>query len=63
VSERTGYIARVRKLARKAALLYVAQREELGFPLLPDDDPRRKPTADDGAPERPNPPAGGEGGS
>lgn len=34
VTERTGYIARVRKLARKAALLYMRQREELGFPLL-----------------------------
>ena len=34
VTERTGYIARVRKLARKAALLYVGQREEQGFPLL-----------------------------
>lgn len=33
VSERTGYITRVRKLARKAALLYTAQREELGYPL------------------------------
>lgn len=35
VSERTGYITRVRKLARKAALLYVKQREELGYPLMP----------------------------
>jgi glycyl-tRNA synthetase alpha chain len=35
VTERTGYITRVRKLARKAALLYISQREELGFPLLP----------------------------
>ncbi|MCK4409886.1 MAG: glycine--tRNA ligase subunit alpha, partial [Candidatus Eisenbacteria sp.] len=35
VTERTGYITRVRKLARKAALLYTAQREELGHPLLP----------------------------
>jgi glycyl-tRNA synthetase alpha chain len=34
VTERTGYIARVRKLARKAALLFLAQREELGHPLL-----------------------------
>ena len=34
VTERTGYIARVRKLARKAALLYLKQREEQGFPLL-----------------------------
>jgi len=34
VTERTGYITRVRKLARKTALLYTAQREELGYPLL-----------------------------
>jgi glycyl-tRNA synthetase alpha chain len=46
VTERTGYIARVRRLARKAALLYVAQREELGFPLLPEGDPRRGPAAE-----------------
>jgi glycyl-tRNA synthetase alpha chain len=36
VTERTGYIARVRKLARKAALLHIRQREEQGFPLLPE---------------------------
>jgi glycyl-tRNA synthetase alpha chain len=36
VTERTGYITRVRKLARKVALLYTAQREELGYPLLPE---------------------------
>ena len=34
VTERVGYIARVRKLARKAAGAYVKQREEMGFPLL-----------------------------
>jgi len=34
VSERTGYIARVRNLARICARAYLAQREELGFPLL-----------------------------
>lgn len=34
VSERTTYIGRVRKLARKAALLYLKQREEAGYPLL-----------------------------
>jgi glycyl-tRNA synthetase alpha chain len=34
VTERTGYIARVRNLARRAAQAYVASREELGFPLL-----------------------------
>jgi len=34
VTERTGYIARVRNLARTAAEAYLAQREHLGFPLL-----------------------------
>ena len=34
VTERTGYIARVRNLARAAAEAYLAQREALGFPLI-----------------------------
>ena len=34
VTERTGYIGRVRNLARTCAQAFVAQREELGFPLL-----------------------------
>ena len=34
VTERTGYIARVRNLARGAAKAFVAQREAMGFPLL-----------------------------
>lgn len=34
VTERTNYIARVRNLARLTAHAYVAQREEMGFPLL-----------------------------
>jgi glycyl-tRNA synthetase alpha chain len=34
VTERTGYIARVRGLARRTALAYVESREKLGFPLL-----------------------------
>lgn len=34
VTERTGYIGRVRNLARSCAQAYVTQREELGFPLL-----------------------------
>lgn len=38
VSERTGYIQRVRNLARKVASLYVKQREELGYPLLKKED-------------------------
>lgn len=34
VTERTGYIARVRNLARTIAKAYVAERERLGFPML-----------------------------
>ncbi|MFH1673316.1 MAG: glycine--tRNA ligase subunit alpha [Pseudomonadota bacterium] len=33
VTERTRYIARVRNLARECAKQYLAQREEMGFPL------------------------------
>jgi glycyl-tRNA synthetase alpha chain len=35
VSERVGYIGRVRRLARQAALAWLAKREAMGFPLLP----------------------------
>jgi glycyl-tRNA synthetase alpha chain len=35
VTERTGYIGRVRGLARKTAAAYVKLREELGHPMLP----------------------------
>ena len=34
VSERTGFIARVRNMARLCAQGYLKQREELGYPLL-----------------------------
>lgn len=34
VTERTGYISRVRKLARNIAKAYIAERERLGFPML-----------------------------
>jgi glycyl-tRNA synthetase alpha chain len=34
VSERTGYISRVRNLAHLCAEEYVRQREKLGFPLI-----------------------------
>ncbi|WP_172194115.1 MULTISPECIES: glycine--tRNA ligase subunit alpha [Saccharibacillus] len=34
VTERTGYITRVRNLARKVAASYVEEREKLGFPLI-----------------------------
>lgn len=34
VTERAGYIGRIRNLARSIAKTYVAEREKLGFPLL-----------------------------
>jgi glycyl-tRNA synthetase alpha chain len=34
VTERTGYITRIRNMARQVAQLYVEQRERLGYPLL-----------------------------
>lgn len=34
VTERTGYIARIRDLARLIAMAYVSSRESLGYPLL-----------------------------
>ncbi len=34
ITERTGYIARVRALASSLARLYAAQRQELGYPML-----------------------------
>lgn len=34
VTERTGYITRVRNLARQVAATYLEEREKLGFPLL-----------------------------
>ena len=36
VTERTGFIARVRNLARLCARAYLRQREEMGYPLLKD---------------------------
>jgi len=36
VTERTGYIVRVRNLARQIAQTYLEERERLGFPLLQD---------------------------
>ena len=42
VSERVGYIARVRKLARLAAQAYVKLRHEMGFPLIKDDAERER---------------------
>ena len=44
ITERTGYIARVRNLASKVAALYAAQREEMGYPMLPADQRPKQPT-------------------
>ncbi len=40
VTERTGYIGRVRNLARNVAREYLEQRGHLGYPLLKDEDLR-----------------------
>ncbi len=42
VTERTGYIGRVRALARMVAGEYLAQREKLAYPLLKDKELRRQ---------------------
>jgi glycyl-tRNA synthetase alpha chain len=42
VSERVGYIGRVRKLARRASQAWLAQREAMGFPLIIDPAEREK---------------------
>lgn len=37
VTERAGYLARIRHLARRVAQQFVSEREKLGFPLLKED--------------------------
>ena len=39
ITERTGYIARVRALASAVARLYAAQRKDMGYPMLPQAQP------------------------
>ena len=41
VTERAGYIARIRNLARVVAKTFVAERKRLGYPLL-DEETRAK---------------------
>jgi len=56
VSERVGYIARVRKLARASAVACVKLREELGYPLIRDEAERAKwvkPPKDEASPAAP----------
>jgi len=45
VAERTGYIGRVRALARRCAEQYIAQRETMGYPLLEQKAGRRQGAA------------------
>jgi glycyl-tRNA synthetase alpha chain len=42
VTERTGYITRVRNIARAIAQAYIEQRKSLGYPLLKDEALREK---------------------
>jgi len=42
VTERTGYIGRVRNLARTVARVYLEQRQKLGYPLLKDEKLRQE---------------------
>jgi len=60
VSERVGYIGRVRRLARRAAVAYTRLREELGYPLIRDEAERAKwlkpAAAEEGAGDEPKPP-------
>ncbi len=51
VSERVGYIARVRALARKAAQAYLVKREEMGYPLLKKTSAPAEPAPPKPAPE------------
>ena len=48
VTERVSYIERVRRLAQRTARAYVAQREEMGHPLLS----RWKPKTEEGVDEK-----------
>lgn len=52
-TERTGYIARIRDLARMVGLEYIASREKLGFPLIKKEKTARKKVAP--APKRARP--------
>lgn len=47
VTERAGYLSRIRNMARLVAKSFVLERKKLGFPLLKDDELRAKYLADD----------------
>jgi len=47
VTERAGYLSRIRNMARAVARAFVAERKKRGFPLIKDDALRAKLLADD----------------
>ena len=57
VTERVGYIARVRALARKSAQAYLEKREAMGFPLLRVDSASAETAEDAPMPPKPAPKA------
>ncbi len=57
VAERQAYFRRMRALARRVAEAYVAQREALGFPLLPESSPTPSPRVSSPPTSQPSRPA------
>ena len=42
VTERAGYLARIRNMAKSVAKVFVAERKKLGYPLIKDEKLRAK---------------------
>ena len=47
VTERAGYLSRIRNMARKVARVFVAERKKLGFPLIKDERLRQQLLAEE----------------
>lgn len=47
VTERAGYLSRIRDMARKVARVFVAERKKLGFPLIKDEQLRQQLLAEE----------------
>lgn len=47
VTERAGYLSRIRNMARKVARVFVAERKKLGFPLIKDEQLRQRLLAEE----------------
>lgn len=48
VTERAGYLARIRNMAKSVAKIFVAEREKLGYPLLSREEAEKLPTVKEG---------------